>query len=94
MAFAAAAGLAACAPIPGIDPLFGPDAGATLLILALIGLFACGVMRLQGRSFSGGADDSSSPRHDREPAIQILRKRYANGEISREVYLKTLDDLR
>jgi uncharacterized membrane protein len=40
------------------------------------------------------AYDSSAPRHNREPAIQVLRKRYANGEISREVYVKTLDDLR
>jgi uncharacterized membrane protein len=79
---------------PGIGPLFGPDSGATLLVLALIGLFAFGVMRLQGRSFDGGTNDGNLRRHNREPAIQILRKRYANGEISREVYLKTLDDLR
>jgi uncharacterized membrane protein len=94
MALAAAAGLAACAPIPGIGPLFGPDSGATLLVLALIGLIAFSVMQLQGRSFNGGTDDGSARRHNGEPAIQILRKRYANGEISREVYLKTLDDLR
>jgi uncharacterized membrane protein len=94
MALAAGAGLAACAPIPGIGPPFGPDLGATLLVLALIGLFAFGVIRLQGRSFSGRADDSSAPPHNCEPAIQVLRKRYASGEISREVYLKTLDDLR
>jgi uncharacterized membrane protein len=85
--------LAACGPVPGLGPLFGPDSGATLLFLAVIGLLVYGVARLRQRKTDLGPRTESGHRHNGEPAIQILRERYAKGEISRAEYLQSLNDL-
>src|ERR1700678_467711 len=39
------AALVACAPVPGLGPLFGPDSGMALFFLAAIGLAAYGITR-------------------------------------------------
>jgi uncharacterized membrane protein len=87
------AALVACAPVPGLGPVFGPDSGMALFFLAAIGLAAYGITRRQQRKPDWGRRAESG--HDRtgEPAMQILRERYAKGEISRSEYLQLLDDL-
>lgn len=90
---AVTAALAACAPVPGLGPLFGPDAGTTPFFLAVIGLAAYGVRRLQQRKTALGRRAESGHDHNGEPAIQILRERYAKSEISRSEYLQSLNDL-
>lgn len=85
--------LAACGPVPGVGPLFGPDSGtAVLFILALIGLLAYGIKRLR-EGKTGEMSATSGRSRNPEPAIRILRERYAKGEISRSDYLQSLDDL-
>jgi uncharacterized membrane protein len=86
------AALVACAPVPGLGPLFGPDSGMALFFLAAIGLAAYGITRRRKPDWGRRAESG----HDRtggEPAIQILRERYAKGEIGRSEYLQLLDDL-
>jgi uncharacterized membrane protein len=87
------AALAACSPVPGMGPLFGPDSGTTVLFLAVIGLFAYGIKRLPQRKTDLRSGAESGRAHNGEPAIQILRERYAKGEINRDEYLQSLRDL-
>lgn len=87
------AALAACAPLPGLGPMFGPDSGASLLIFAVIGLCVYGVQRLRQQKHDWWPRAAGGRGVNREPAIQILRERYAKGEISRNDYLQSLDDL-
>jgi uncharacterized membrane protein len=93
LALVVPAALAACSPVPGLGPLFGLDSGTTLLVLAVIGLFAYGVKRLLPHKTDWGPSPESGHGHNAEPAIQILRERYAKGEISRAEYLQSLNDL-
>ena len=93
LAVVASAALAACAPIPGLGPMFGPDSGASLLVLAVIGLCIYGIQRLRQHKPDGWPKADSGQGVNREPAIQILRDPYAKGEISRSDYLQSLDDL-
>ena len=67
--------LAACGPVPGVGPLFGPDLGtAVLLILALIGLFAYRIKRLrEGKTGEMSAARGRS-RNAEEPAIRIFAR--------------------
>ena len=87
------AAIAACAPIPGLRPMFGPDSGASLLVLAVIGLCVYGVQRLRQHKPDWWPRAGSGRGVNGESAIQILRERYAKGEISRSDYLQSLDDL-
>ncbi len=55
-------------------------------------LFLWGVRQLAGR------DESATARHNAPPpptdsALEIVKRRYARGEISREEYLTLLEDL-
>jgi uncharacterized membrane protein len=87
------AAIAACAPVPELGPLFGPDSGMALVFLTIIGLAAYGIKRLQQPKTDLGPRAESGHSKNWEPAIQILRERYAKGEISRCEYLQSLNDL-
>jgi uncharacterized membrane protein len=60
--------------------------------LAVIGACLYGVQRFRQRQ-SGLPPRAGQQGLNPEPAIQILRERYAKGEISRSDYLQSLDDL-
>lgn len=44
-------------------------------------------------SDGSGSDENSSPSDTSESAIDILKKRYANGEIGKEEYNERLNEL-
>ncbi len=68
LASAVTAALAACAPVPGLGPLFGPNSGSTLFFLAVIGLFAYGIKRLRQRRTDWGPSPENGNGHTGEPA--------------------------
>jgi hypothetical protein len=76
--------IAGCAgpldPPLGLGP--GLDQFAGIAILAVLVAFAWGPIR----NARGSRTDTSSP-------IDILRKRYAQGELSEEEYLRMVDNL-
>ncbi|MCD6128936.1 SHOCT domain-containing protein [Candidatus Bipolaricaulota bacterium] len=81
--------------LPGLAPL-GPGwdrlANGALIIctglLAIGGLLYVLVYVLGGVAPSGGTEDRS------DPALEILKQRYARGEITTEEYRRMLDELR
>jgi uncharacterized membrane protein len=60
-----------------------------LLVLAVIGA-ALGGLRL----FNGGAPNNPEPPAAKQIPEDILRARYARGEISRDEYMQTRETLR
>ncbi len=69
----------------------GPWLDRICLALAFAAVcFACGKWLLN-RSKHAASDSESEPI---PPEIVILRERYARGEIDREHYLQSLDDLK
>ncbi len=71
----------------GLVMLFG-----WLLPLAAVGLIVWLIVG-RGRSDSGGMAAADGRRRDPDSALQILRERYARGEISREEFLQARQDL-
>ncbi|SRR6266481_5024559 len=90
--YAAIAGLAACAPVPGFDPLFGPDSGINVVLLAVIAVIVYWRERLRRRKAATGMAEGEQAAGS--PELRILRERYAKGEIDRDHYLQMLNDLR
>jgi len=85
--------LLACSPIPGFGPPFGPDAGASVLLLGVIGLMAYGVKRLRDEQRQGGRGSEAVHNARVDTAKSVIRDRYAKGEIGREEYFQLLKDL-
>jgi uncharacterized membrane protein len=68
-----------------------------LLVLILIGVVIWAVVRLtrQPRALAAGAavPPSLSPPATADPALVLVRQRYAQGELDRDTFLQTLRDL-
>jgi uncharacterized membrane protein len=90
--YAAIAALAACAPLPGFGPLFGPDSGITVVLLGVIAVIIYWRERLRRRKAT--TDMADGEQTGGSPELRILRQRYAKGEIDRDHYLQMLNDLR
>lgn len=71
----------------------GPGGAAMMIVWILVWALVIGGLvwlvwrALRGRSGSGG-------RRRNESAEEVLKKRYARGEIDRDTYERMLDDLR
>jgi len=70
-----------------------------LLLLLLIAVIVWAVVRLtrqpgvvSGAAHVGGLDRSGSPPVG-DPAMDLVRQRYARGELDRETFLQTVQDL-
>lgn len=65
-----------------------------LFLLLLVGLVVAGVWLMRpGSGFNLGGPPRPAARDD-EDAVEILRRRYAQGEITREQYETMREDLR
>jgi uncharacterized membrane protein len=78
--------------VPGLDPLFGPDSGITVVPLAVIAVIVYWRERLRRRKATTGMAEGEQV--GGSPELRILRERYAKGEIDRDHYLHLLNDLR
>jgi hypothetical protein len=90
--YAAIARLSACAPVPGFDPLFGPDSGITIVLMAVIAVILYWRERVRRRRATTGM--AQGEQAGGSPELRILSERYAKGEIDRDHYLQMLNDLR
>ena len=77
--------------------LFGWGMGLVMLFGWLLPLAAVGliVWLIVGRGHGDAGGNALGDRHggDSDTALQLLRERYARGEISREEFLQTREDL-
>jgi len=68
--------------------------GGLLMLLFWGGLFASAFFAIRAILRSGNAGGERQPSIDHsENSLEILRKRYARGEISREEYLAMREDM-
>lgn len=73
---------------------FGFGIGGFLGMIFIWGLLILGSVWLIKALFSGGINQPREKPEQDEKAIDILNKRYARGEISREEYLEMNKDLK
>ncbi|MEM0163721.1 MAG: SHOCT domain-containing protein [Thermoplasmata archaeon] len=71
----------------GMGMMFGP--GIWMMVFGLI--FVALIIGIVIWAIYGVSEEQN---HDRQSALDILEKRYARGEISRDEYLKTREDLK
>ncbi|MFC2030057.1 SHOCT domain-containing protein [Chloroflexota bacterium] len=74
--------------------LFGGLLGTLLTLGVLVGLVILGIWLWRTFSPSGGVSSWTQPSGAGQPsAVEILRSRYAGGELTREEYQSILQDL-
>ena len=76
----------------GFDPLFGPDSGITVVVMAVIAVIIYWRERLRRRKATTGM--AQGEQAGGSPELRILRERFAKGEIDRDHFLQMLSDLR
>jgi uncharacterized membrane protein len=78
--------------VTGFDPLFGPDSGITVVVMAVIAVIIYWRERLRRRKATTGM--AQGEQAGGSPELRILRERFAKGEIDRDHYLQMLNVLR
>ena len=73
---------------------YGGGMGGFFMIFVWILIIAGLVMLIKSLMGGGGHDSGARPGPVDESAEEILKKRYARGEISEEEYKRMLDNLR
>jgi putative membrane protein len=67
--------------------------GAIIMLLFWGGLIVVGFFAIRAFTRSGSRGAEHYPRPGREDPLEILKQRYARGEISREEYMDMKNDL-
>ncbi len=88
--FAFAVPLSGCAPGPGSFGPIGPAEFQSIFLAALVGIGAYIALKMKKERQRKNLSSSIKTPSEAE---EILKNRYARGEITREEYLKILEDI-